>query len=214
MVSGLAVCTEPRSGSNYLGRLLNSTGVLGRPIEWLDRGAVLASGWPEWPSETDKQLARIPGEASFGNGVYALKVFSSHAKRSPGWSSLPGLKFVSLIRRDLLGQAISLVRAQQTNAWTHHAGKRPAVYSWDDINSRLWSLAQGETWWRVWFALRGIQPLELVYEDIVWHPQWAVDQVADLVGLDGLATIRLERVDVKVQRDEISEEWRARFLAG
>jgi LPS sulfotransferase NodH len=44
-------------------------------------------------------------------------------------------------------------------------------------------------------------------------PQSAVDQVADLFGLRGDARVASERIGLAMQRDAITEEWRARFRA-
>jgi len=40
-----------------------------------------------------------------------------------------------------------------------------------------------------------------------------VDQVADLFGLRGYARVASELIDLTMQRDAITEEWRARFVA-
>ena len=56
-------------------------------------------------------------------------------------------------------------------------------------------------------------PTIIVYEDLLADPQSAVDQIADLFGLRGCARVASERVDLVMQRDATTEEWRARFLA-
>jgi LPS sulfotransferase NodH len=67
--------------------------------------------------------------------------------------------------------------------------------------------------WRGYFAVNALQPLTIIYEDLVSAPQAAVDAVRQLVGLeDGLA-IDPAAIDLVIQRDEASAAWRARFLA-
>ena len=56
-------------------------------------------------------------------------------------------------------------------------------------------------------------PTLIVYEDVLADPQSAVDQVADLFGQRGRVRLASERVDLTLQRDAITEEWRVRFLA-
>ena len=65
----------------------------------------------------------------------------------------------------------------------------------------------------MFFARNGIEPVRLVYEDIVAKPQMAVDSVAGLFGLAGSAVADVGCVDVRTQRDGMTEEWRQRFIA-
>lgn len=213
---GYAVCTEPRSGSNYLGRLLQSTGQLGRPWEFFNHYAVRQSGLDGWPTNPSEQLVRIPEAGGSPNGVYALKVFSSHADEV-SWThwatALPDLRFVYLERRDLLGQAISLVRAEQTGEWTLGMRKSAeAVFRPEDIAAALRRVTYGYARWQVWFARNGLKPVRLIYEDVVAAPQHAVNLVADAVELHAVPPINWSKVDVAVQRDDVTAEWRQRFL--
>ena len=49
------------------------------------------------------------------------------------------------------------------------------------------------------------------YEDMVADAQAAVDKVASLFGLQGRTLIRKEKVDLQIQRDAVTNDWRARF---
>jgi trehalose 2-sulfotransferase len=118
---GYAVCTERRSGSIFLCQLLASTGVLGAPTDFFDDVVVKQRGVADYPSDPEAQLAAIPRLGSTPNGVYGLKLFSRHfdAVRHTRWAErLPRLSFIHLTRLDVVGQAISHVRAMQTQQWT------------------------------------------------------------------------------------------------
>lgn len=216
---GYAICATPRSGSNYLSRLLTSTGALGRPIEWFNCDAVRRTGLPEHPTDRypDLQLEAVKASAS-PNGVYGVKLFPDQADRAKAarWATaLPGLQFVHLWRRDLLAQAISLYRASATLQWTSQDNAiAPAAYSADDIQACLGQIGTADARWRAWFARCGLRPLELVYEDLenARGDQAAVDQIAQLVRVPG-ARIDFDLVDLERQRDETTEVWRRRFLA-
>src|SRR5262249_31356586 len=122
-------------------------------------------------------------------------------------------KFVLLKRCDLLGQAISAHRAAQTKQWRATlAADRPAIYDADQIRAYLRAAAQDYARWDVFFARNGIDPTVITYEDMLAEPQACVDRVASLFGLQGQARIKAEAVDLAVQRDATTEEWRARFL--
>jgi len=214
---GYAICTEPRSGSSYLCQLLESTGVLGRPREYFNVGAVRRFGVQDYPEDAEGQLAEIPRLGATPNGVYGLKIFTTHfdAVARTRWAvRLPDLAFVFLQRRDLLGQAISHVRAMQTQQWgSRFEAVREPAYNAGAINNELVRLARCETRWRYYFARNGIEALHLAYEDIEADPQRAVEAVGRLVGLGEAPRIDPEKIRIERQRDALNEEWRARFLA-
>lgn len=210
---GYAICGEPRSGSTYLAQLLQSTGVLGRPFEFFRTVQAAAA------AERDPvgELERMVREASSPNGVYGFKIFAwqfDFAEKS-GWADrLPGLHFVHLERLDLLGQAISLVRAEQTGRYfpgqPAHAEPR---YDRSAIARALRRLALNQARWRLWFARNGIVPLRLTYEGVVADPPAAARAVGAHLGIAEPFEIRLDQVDVPIARDEVNQAWRAAFLA-
>ena len=105
-----AVCSNPRSGSTYLVSLLLSTGVLGAPSEWLrGDGGTGHDDYRPYPTDVEQQIKIMLRAGASPNGVCALKMFPEHFDSTLGsrWAErLPRLKFVQLLRRDLLGQAI------------------------------------------------------------------------------------------------------------
>ena len=210
---GYAICTEPRSGSSFLGRILESTGALGRPKEYFSRARVRAEIWRDPRAGLTKLLER----ASSANGIYGLKMFSYHVDvlAGTGWQSrLPGLVYVHLERRDLLGRAISSVRAAQSGraqSWQPKQGLER--YDPDAIERQIRIGARDQARWRDYFARTGIEPLYLEYDQVAADPQAAADAVATFVGLDPAPSIDPARIDLAILRDEISAEWRRRFVA-
>lgn len=207
---GYVVCTEARSGSSFLRRLLKSTGVLGDPWEQFSTRAVVTRMLRD-PAFLAAQLER----ASTTNGVYGLKVFTPHfdmARRTRWAERLPNVHFVHLRRHDLLGQALSLVRAQQTLQYKATVSAEGAPrYDRRLIADRLTRLAHGHARWESYFARNGIVPLRLVYEELVADPQGAVDAVRCLVDVES-SEVDLSQVELTVQADEVTEEWRRRFI--
>jgi trehalose 2-sulfotransferase len=215
---GYAICTSGRSGSNLLCQYLSSTGMLGNPLEYFNGGGRRLLGYPEYPDEPSRQIDWILTAGATPNGVYGLKAFPAQIEqieKSIRWTELlPGLKFVLLKRRDILGQALSAVRALQTEQWRASMPARgAAVYDGTQIYERLQFAARDYAWWDAFFARHAVVPTIIVYEDLLADPQAAVDQVADLFGLRGYARVASERIDLTMQRDATTEEWRTRFLA-
>lgn len=209
---GYVICTDPRSGSSLLCRALRSTGILGQPREYLGSPAYRRS----IEKDADKLEALI-GEASTPNGVYGLKVFThdfDNSRKSRWPSRLPNLHFVYLERRDVLGQAISLVRADQTGQY--HSGDdtgSSARYDAARIARAIRRITANQQRWRSYFARNGIEPLWLVYEDFSGDLDLVVARIAEYIGLDAVPRVRSEEVRLNVQRDAISSEWRSRFIA-
>jgi trehalose 2-sulfotransferase len=196
---------------------LSSTGMLGNPLEYFNGGGRRLLGYPEYPDGPSKQIDWIVTEGATSNGIYGLKIFPAQVEqieKSIRWTELlPDLKFVLLKRRDILGQALSAVRALQTEQWRASMPARgPALYDGAQIYERLQTAARDYARWDIFFARRAVAAAVIIYEDFLVDPQSAVDQVADLFGLRGQARAAGERIDLKSQRDAITEEWRARFL--
>ena len=214
---GYAICGERRSGSNFLCSLLASTGVLGVPTEYFTVEAMRIRGIADYPVDPEGQLQSILRLGATPNGIYGLKLHSVEfdAVKGTRWAErLPSLSFIHLDRLDLLGQAISWVRASQTDQWTSFLSPegKPA-YDRDRIGNAMLRILNGQARWRYYLARNGLQVLHITYEGVVRAPQEAVDAVARLMGLKEMPRIDPGKVRFEQQRDGLSDEWRKRFLA-
>jgi LPS sulfotransferase NodH len=209
---GYLICSEHRSGSTLLCELLASTGKLGIPDEFL-RHPGFAARFEREPALQDALVRR----ATSANGVFGLKLFSQQfdvSSKARWIERLPGLRFICLERYDLLGQAISLVRALQTDQYfASQPDKGEPRYDRAAIARHMARIAEGQARWRCYFARNGIEPLWLSYEQLVSDPSAAVAAVAAHVGIEDALAPDLARVEVAVQRDGLSEEWRARVVS-
>ena len=208
---GYVICGDARSGSTYLCHLLRSTRRLGVPRELFhDPGIV-----------QQLQLDSLAFDAhvataSTANAVYGLKVFTPHfelAEKLRWIERLPNLHFVHLEREDLLGQALSLSRVLQTRQYKgdERAMSAPS-YDRQLIADCIARISYGGARWRSFFARNDVVPLRLTYEAVVREPQAAVDAIAAYVGVTGPAIIDPRQVEVAPQRDELTEDWRGRFV--
>jgi LPS sulfotransferase NodH len=216
---GYAICAEPRSGSSFLGYALACTGVLGRPLEYFNTSAMRKiPGFADYPDEPESQRQAVLDAGASPNGVYAVKVFGEHFAKlnAVRWlDRLPSLRLIHLERRDRLGQAISFVRAMQTRQWTawETAGPEP-TYDRGRIDKALRWLGSAELRWRYYFARNGLDVLTLVYEEVARSPQNAAEAIGEWIGLSETPTIDTRRLsEFAIQRDALSEAWRARFVA-
>jgi LPS sulfotransferase NodH len=215
---GYVVCATPRSGSNYLCQLLASTGLLGTPREYFNAVGRRKYDDPAYPQDPHEQLSQVLSTGATSNGVWGVKLHPFQLvpllEEVDPFVDLPHAAAVWIRRRDRLGQAVSWVRAQQTGQ--HRAGdqrKAGATYRTDLVDTSLAFLAQQDASWAEHLAGRDVRVLEIAYEDLHEAPQRQVDRVAELLGVPGPVTVDRSAVSVRVQRDDVTEEWRERYLA-
>lgn len=214
---GYAVCGAPRSGSNYFCEILGSTGVLGQPREYFNGAVRRLRDDPTYPDDPRKQIGRILTMGATANGVYALKLFpglfdtvAPHLRLT---EMLPNLTFVRLRRRDVLGQAISWVRSIQSQQFRSTDAVRGEIaYDGEAIRTYVAQVCQRNARWEMFFARTGIEPIEVLYEDIAAAPQPAVERIARAMGVDPAPVIDPEKIALRVQRDDASRAWRERFI--
>lgn len=199
---GFAICTAPRSGSNFVSQLLSSTGQLGRPLEYFNGPGRRYFDDPDYPDDRAMQVDRILTMGATPNGIYGLKIFAHQHDWIEGtikWTSmLPSLQFVFLRRRDMLAQAISWARALQTGQYRH--GQTPtgeAGFDGEAILARLRAIAAEYARWEMYFARNEISALRMVYEEVVDAPQQAIDRVAKRFDLHS-AHVDMRQISVTV----------------
>jgi LPS sulfotransferase NodH len=214
---GYAICFAARTGSNWLCYLLSSTGYLGNPREYFNCEARRQFDDPAYPAEPAEQFRRILTTGATPNRVYGLKVTPwqhDAISRTCAWTTLlPNLKFIWLQRRDILGQALSAARAVQTGQFrsTITANVAP-TYDPNLIRESLVGAVKDQARWTLFFARTGIAPLPIYYEDVFANPQAVIDRIADSIGIKRRVFIRPDLIELRMQRDAMTEEWRARFL--
>jgi LPS sulfotransferase NodH len=217
VIRGYFICSTPRSGSNYVCQVLESTGALGHALEYFNPAARRALEALDYPDDARAQMRWILGHGSTPNGVYGLKVFPDQLARTlqavDVFAHLPNPVFVRLQRRDLLGQAISWARALQTQQYrsTQIAQDEPA-YDADAIAAQLQEIVRLTASWELYFARTATPAPVVYYEDVEANPAAIIASVAALVGIEGVLQFDAAKVSVRRQRDASTEVWRQRFL--
>ena len=210
----IIVVAETRTGSNYLCALMEKTGKLGNPQEYFS---------PHINYENANTIAErfqvALEEGITDNGVLSVKLFAYHMDFIKGENQklsdfFPNRYWIWLRRKDLLAQAVSRSIALQTKSWhsnTEFTGS--PVYSAKKIKRALKYIAIAEARWNLFFICNNISPLLLWYEDLVSNPEDMIMQIGSLAGIDINAEDINKDVHTSIQRTELNEEWRNRFLA-
>lgn len=214
-MKGVLILTEGRSGSEWLGSLLNGTGLLGNSAEWFGKYG-LGRGVPLKPGA--QAVTEILERSSTPNGYFAIKLFPKHLHRfahTHGFDPVRHLArhhdvlCVRLTRDDRIRQAVSYARGLQTEQWTvQHKTKQQPDYDFEAICRSYFLIDRSNGFWDCYTRLYGLRCLNFTYESLLPDPKPFIDAVAQHAGvtISGVPQTRHA-----IQRDATSEEWAERF---
>jgi LPS sulfotransferase NodH len=133
-------------------------------------------------------------------------------------AAFPNLRVVHLVRRDIVRQAVSWMRAAQENVWVvsdEEPARPTGEPEYDDyfIAALVRLLEEGERGWRELYADLDVEPYELVYEDMLTTTGYeaAVRGVLGHLGVD--ASVPIPPPRTHRQADALSDEYVERFRA-
>jgi LPS sulfotransferase NodH len=226
------LCGTPRTGSTLLCGLLASTGVAGRPESyfrepderaWARRLAVPVAGDGSFDYRLFARAVRRAG--STPNGVFAARVMwgtvnrivdgLGQARRRSDLDVLVDafgpLRLVHLRRDDVVAQAVSWARAEQTGYWQD--GDRPAAqprFEFGPIADLVRTIREHNAAWTSWFADQGVEAHRVTYEDVTGDPGQAVQGILDRLGIELPADWRPTPRERR-QADELNADWIRRY---
>ena len=239
MIESYFVCATPRTGSSLLLGLLESTGLAGRPEsyfrqpdeqQWADRWGIPGPGHPAFDYAAFVRAARAAGTTP--NGIFGAKlmwgtldeVVTKLAPDTTGAdlgvleAAFGEVRFVYLHREDVLAQAVSWLRAEQTGTWQASAPAGPGTpaseprYDAAGVTALLATIAEHNAAWREWFAAYRITPYEITYERLTADLAGTTRGVLTYLGLDPAAA-RPVRARHRRQGDRLNDEWVTRYRA-
>jgi LPS sulfotransferase NodH len=231
------VCGTPRTGSSLLCSLLSSTGIAGHPESYFRKPdeRTWADRW-EIPRRTDGSfdyqdyIRAAIAAGSTANGVFGGRVM---------WGTMDGivenvrtlhpnlagrdldlltatfglLRFVHLWRSNTLAQAVSWARAEQTTYW--HGGDVTTSephFGLAQIGDLTETIDEHNTAWRDWFSASGVEPHQVIYEEMITDKVGVAGGVLSFLGLDPSAGRPIASGHQR-QADELNADWIARYRA-
>ena len=126
--------------------------------------------------------------------------------------------FIYLHRDDVLAQAVSWYRAEQTNVWhqtDQEEAKQPEQeprFDFDQIRKFVQTIEEHNSAWREWFASVRIQPHIVRYEDLDADPIGVACEILDFLGLK-LPPGHLIKTRHRRMADELNAQWIDRYRA-
>ncbi|MEE9429264.1 MAG: Stf0 family sulfotransferase [Paracoccaceae bacterium] len=210
-----ALCTTPRCGSHFFGHKLHQTGCFGYPLEYFNDG-----NWRAWGKRAAKSISTldyIHSVRTGPNGVFATKLHHEHLKLFLEKEKDPlSYRFIHLQRRDLLRQAVSFARAQQTGAWISDMPElSKASYDWGMISQKVDAISLGNANWDSFLTSTGARRLTMYYEDIAADPAAAILKISEF--------LEIEQVDIGPTKKQFTprkqslpanktEDWSDRYI--
>lgn len=212
------ICFANRSGSNLFGQSLASTGEIGTFGEYFNHGTVVRLS-KEWGSTTLQEYCiDLRMRMSNNNVVFCSKVghaqllFLNRTLVIPRIFSNP--KFILVLRRDILAQAISFSIAHQTKAWTSEIEPVDGSVEFrpEDIVEKVSHISSVNNGFKSYFNILHIPYKVVYYEDLVQDPREVVSKSLSWLGLDSDAEYEPSKITLERQATWRNEEYRQRFL--
>jgi trehalose 2-sulfotransferase len=224
------ICTLPRSGSWLLSESLEKTGIAGRPREYFEPKlfAELSS------AERAEALDKIFQKGTTQNGVFSAKLHWYQFEYAPHLLSngkvdglpvpllmaehFPSLRYIWLTRRDKVRQAISYFRASTTGQWWKipgvNAEEEPAIpeFDFDRILYLETLLVNHEAKWQKYFDEHDLDPLVIIFEELVENLSFYMTEILDHVGIPYPIGIEARNRLLR-QSDALTEQWIERYIA-
>ncbi|TPL57331.1 Stf0 family sulfotransferase [Mesorhizobium sp. B2-4-3] len=208
---GYSIAFTPRCGSNYLCDLLTQAGI-GQPTEYFQYEL------PNWRSvDFDAAVSTVLRENTV-NGIFGTKLAHDHcawlqsaiAKITGRYTTLGDLfsnhRWVRLVRRDKIAQAVSLYTAKVTQQWLiwQDSGKSSVEVPYDflAILDCYKTVVTAELAWDVYFSEHRIEPFIITYEDMIENPQRMISEIAACLALTNWQSAEATKENLRIQRDE------------
>jgi LPS sulfotransferase NodH len=184
---------------------------------------------PHWvPPDFRKLVERALEKGTSENGVLGTKIMWAYFRdfvrlaRRRGLQDarpcevpaavLPNLRrFVWMRRGDTTRQAVSLWKALQTQQWRKDSDEdvraRGLRFSFAAVDHLKLRIDEHNAAWRAFFDGCGVEPIEVVYEDLIEDYRGTVLGLLEGIGIPIPENFAVAEPKMRRQADELSEEW-------
>jgi LPS sulfotransferase NodH len=210
-----------------LAGLLASTQLVGRPAEYFSAVNEPSSAAADYGAYVAETLERTSRGGVFGAKIQygQLDGFLAGLRSVPGWHGLSDLallqtafpqpSFIWISRCDLVAQAVSWLKADQTGEFyvgdERRTGATP-TFEFETIERLVGELAESNERWQEWFTANGIEPLAITYEELTADMIGTSRRVLAFLGVEVTPDVKITASTIR-QADAVNEAWIARYHA-
>jgi LPS sulfotransferase NodH len=214
------VASSYRCGSQYLCWRLWQTGRLGAPSEVLNPTSELRVLMNRFKASSPADyIAKLLAHRASRNGVFGMKAhfhhFEAFLKDYPALLEvLSPLTYIYINRNDKVAQAVSMVKALQTDWWTSRMeeGPTPALrYDREMIAKCMEDIEQQDLTWRQWFDAHDVRPFQVTYDELTADSASVVRNIVELLGVQDDERDEVDVPPARKQGDETNQAWIERF---
>ena len=131
----------------------------------------------------------------------------------------PNLKYIWIMRRDKVRQAVSLWKGLQTLIWwkrtrdlTPKLAKEPE-YNFEAIDYFVQEIVFHEAAWQTYFTQYNLTPFTVIYEDFVPAYEETALRIMDWLKISYPENLVFGTRHLQKQADSVSEEWVEKYRA-
>ena len=216
------IASSPRSGSQFLTRLLTATGLAGFPDEHFNPWHMgdADSVFPDDLLYGPEHIRKLFEKHVSPNGVFGSKAHFLQVINFAGLDALADLyptpiQYISLRRRDFTRQGISLARAAQTGSYNSEMQPaREPKYNYYQIMQCIREVRVDTKGWETFFQQRGIKPLRIIYEDMVYSPEATLRAIFQFLQITLPEDFSMPVVKITRQADALTDLWLEKFMRG
>ncbi|MGB7538052.1 MAG: Stf0 family sulfotransferase [Anaerolineales bacterium] len=232
------VCGVQRSGSSLLCEALKNTGLAGRPEEFfLDTEGWEEGEWARRHGVTSRRefLRLVFREGTAPNGVFGVKIMWNYFhtmlgrfRQLPEYEGMeavplmtalfPGKRYIWIIRRDKIRQAVSWARAGQTQIYARRKGDIPvpkgeSIFDFSLIDNLHRLILEGEAGWSTFFRDCGVCPFQVAYEDLAGAYERTALDILDFLDVAHPANPVFGERLLQKQADALNDDWVEKYRA-
>ncbi|MBR8828226.1 MAG: hypothetical protein DSM107014_10070 [Gomphosphaeria aponina SAG 52.96 = DSM 107014] len=218
-----AVMSTPRSGSTFLCNTLKSTGIAGFPDEHLREPSLILA--QNCHFDYVRYLKILMQHKVTANGVFGTKIIShflqDHKQTELDFNPIDYIsKFVYLIRKDKVAQAVSIFVAEKTNIWDVKKFDTARQDKYKEkikelekrqigeqdlarVHHLYQDLLNQEKYLENFLAENKMSPMVIEYEAVEQDIEGYVKQILEYLGIS-YGDLKIKMPDVKL-RSELSE---------
>jgi LPS sulfotransferase NodH len=129
----------------------------------------------------------------------------------------PNLHYIWIIRRDKVRQAVSWAKAAQTDIYARSTREAPVpkqepTFDFAFIDQLYNLVLEGEAGWRNFFETCGVQPFQVIYEELVEAYEPTASRILEYLKIPHPKNLVFGERRLQKQADALNETWVEKYI--